>query len=122
MKPANPIVISITDQKVELTFNVDVQLPWFEGQFPVQPILPAVAQIDWVMHYAMLYLIEGFQFSSLVHVKFQKPLLPNTQIKLSLHWQVDSQLLSFHFEQLAGQDEATHSSISQGKIRLCPVG
>lgn len=28
---------------------------WFRGHFAVQPLLPGVAQIDWVMHYATTY-------------------------------------------------------------------
>lgn len=122
MKPINPLVVATTSEKVVLTLEVDGQLPWFDGHFPIQPILPAVAQIDWVMHYAMHYLTEGYQFSSLVQVKFQKPLLPDTRVQLSLHWHVDSHLLTFHFEHYRQQDEAERQSISQGKIRLCPIG
>ena len=39
-------------QHLEITFYLDPDLLWFKGHFAVQPLLPGVAQLDWVMHYA----------------------------------------------------------------------
>ena len=39
-------------QHLEIVLHLDPSLFWFQGHFAVQPLLPGVAQIDWVMHYA----------------------------------------------------------------------
>lgn len=39
-------------QQVEIVLHLDPSLFWFCGHFAVQPLLPGVAQMDWVMHYA----------------------------------------------------------------------
>lgn len=119
MKPSNPTLLSSTLDGVELVLDVNPDLFWFKGHFPVQPILPGVAQIDWVMHYAKQYLTAGYQFERIVQVKFKKPVLPNTQLRLSLHWQLDRRLLTFDFEKNTPQGEGSPLSYSQGKIRLC---
>ena len=121
MKPSNPILVSSTNDKVELILDVDADLFWFKWHFPIQPILPGVKQIDWVMHYAMHYLTQGYHFERIVQVKFKKPVLPSTRLYLTLDWQAERQLLTFHFERYSSQEDATPTSYSQGKIRLCPA-
>lgn len=116
MKPSNVILLSSSSEKAALKFWVDPALNWFEGHFPIQPILPGVAQIDWVMHYANQYLTANYHFESLVQVKFQAPLLPNSHVLMSLHWKLASTLLLFTLETIC---EEQRQPISQGKIRLC---
>ena len=36
--------------QVEIILHLDPSLFWFRGHFAVQPLLPGVAQMDWVMH------------------------------------------------------------------------
>ena len=89
---------------------------WFNGHFAVQPLLPGVAQLDWVMHYATTMLAPGWRFRSIQNVKFLAPLIPETTVTLQLTWQETSQVLTFCYQRHDGDARRTASS---GKIRLC---
>ena len=103
-------------QQVEIVLHLDPALFWFRGHFAVQPLLPGVAQMDWVMHYATTLLAPGWHFHSIQNVKFQAPLLPETIVTLILNWQEERQMLSFSYQRHDG--DARHTT-SSGKIRLC---
>ena len=96
---------------------LDPMLYWFNGHFAVQPLLPGVAQLDWVMHYATTLLAPGWRFRSIQNVKFLAPLIPETTVTLQLTWQENpSQVLTFCYQRHDG--DARHTA-SSGKIRLC---
>lgn len=103
-------------QQLEIVLHLDPSLFWFSGHFTVQPLLPGVAQLDWVMHYATTLLTPGWRFHSIQNVKFQAPLLPETTVTLTLSWQETRQLLTFSYQRHDG--DARHTT-SSGKIRLC---
>lgn len=94
---------------------LDPDLLWFKGHFAVQPLLPGVAQLDWVMHYAAA-LAPGYRFHSIQNVKFAAPLLPENTVTLLLAWQPEREMLTFSYQRHAGNERHTASS---GKIRLC---
>lgn len=116
MKPREIERHQAQPQQVEIVLHLDPDLPWFRGHFAVQPLLPGVAQLDWVMHYATTLLAPGWRFQSIQNVKFQAPLLPETTVTLSLSWQPERQILAFSYQRHDG--EARHTA-SSGKIRLC---
>lgn len=101
---------------VELHLRLDPTLFWFTGHFAVQPLLPGVAQLDWVMHYARELLVPEAQFHKIVNVKFQAPLLPENEVCLTLDWQPERNTLTFSYQRLCGEQRLPASS---GKIRLC---
>ncbi|HDR2159778.1 TPA: hydroxymyristoyl-ACP dehydratase [Enterobacter cancerogenus] len=103
-------------ESLEVVIYLDPSLFWFKGHFAVQPLLPGVAQLEWVMHYATRVLAPGFRFHSLQNVKFQAPLLPENTVTLSLTWNAERATLGFTFQRHAGDERHTASS---GKIRLC---
>lgn len=103
-------------QHLEIVLHLDPALFWFQGHFAVQPLLPGVAQLDWVMHYAITLLAPDYRFHSIQNVKFQAPLLPETTVTLILDWNSERQMLSFSYQRHDG--EARHTA-SSGKIRLC---
>lgn len=103
-------------QQLEIDLYLDPALFWFQGHFAVQPLLPGVAQLDWVMHYAATLLAPEYHFHSIQNVKFQSPLLPDTTVTLTLNWNVERQMLSFSYQRHDGEHRHTASS---GKIRLC---
>lgn len=103
-------------QQIEIVLYLAPSLFWFNGHFAVQPLLPGVAQMDWVMHYATTLLAPGWRFHSVQNVKFQLPLLPEATVTLTLNWQEERQMLSFSYQRHDG--EARHTA-SSGKIRLC---
>jgi 3-hydroxymyristoyl/3-hydroxydecanoyl-(acyl carrier protein) dehydratase len=68
------------------TWLVPAQLPYFEGHFPNNPILPAVAVID-----VSLQLIQKLQKKPHLQIreirttKFMSPITPNTTVHLAAH-------------------------------------
>ena len=84
----------VQPQEMEIVLYLDPMLYWFNGHFAVQPLLPGVAQLDWVM----------------------APLIPETTVTLQLTWQETSQVLTFCYQRHDG--DARHTA-SSGKIRLC---
>ncbi|WP_330984128.1 MULTISPECIES: hydroxymyristoyl-ACP dehydratase [Enterobacterales] len=116
MKPREIERLQAQPQELAVVLHLDPDLLWFQGHFDVQPLLPGVAQLDWVMHYATTLLAPGFRFHSIQNVKFQAPLLPETTVTLTLSWLAKKQLLSFSYQRHEGELRHTASS---GKIRLC---
>lgn len=101
---------------VTLTLQIDAGLFWFQGHFPDLPILPGVAQLDWVMHYGVSLLAPGKQFAAVDNIKFQQPVLPDSLLQLRIDWDAEKSRLSFRYSLLKDDGEQTASS---GKIVLC---
>ncbi|MBD2810064.1 hydroxymyristoyl-ACP dehydratase [Xenorhabdus sp. Vera] len=101
-----------------LQLYLDPALDWFHGHFPIQPLLPGVAQIDWVMHYAQTLLAPGWSFSSIEMVKFQLPLKPDDKLLLKIQWEEEKQLLIFNYSVKVPEGDE-YQTASQGKIKLC---
>lgn len=68
---------------LEITLYLDPDLLWFKGHFAVQPLLPGVAQLDRVMHYAAA-LPPGYRFHSIQNVKFAARCYRRTRSRCSL--------------------------------------
>ncbi|ALB68556.1 (3R)-hydroxymyristoyl-ACP dehydratase [Cronobacter dublinensis] len=105
-----------SSHQAEIVLRLDPTLFWFKGHFPVQPLLPGVAQLDWVMHYAQAILAPDYRFQGIQNVKFQAPLLPGCDVLLTLDWNEARNVLSFSYHRLAGETRVLSSS---GKIKLC---
>ncbi|APG20354.1 hydroxymyristoyl-ACP dehydratase [Kosakonia radicincitans DSM 16656] len=116
MKPHEVERRQVSPAHAEIDIQLEKDLFWFRGHFAVQPLLPGVAQLDWVMHYVALMLAPGYRFHSIQNVKFQAPLLPGNRVTLILDWQEQKQQLSFSYQRHVGEERHTCSS---GKIRLC---
>lgn len=113
-----PVELSRTADRRQATLalRADAGLFWFSGHFPGRPLLPGVAQLDWVMHYGSQLLAKGWRFSALDSIKFQQPIPPDSLLWLSMSWDADRALLSFSLR--LGPDEQSPIA-SSGKIRLC---
>ena len=103
-------------QHLEIVLYLDPALFWFQGHFAVQPLLPGVAQLDWVMHYATTLVAPEYRFHSIQNIKFQAPLLPDATVTLTLDWNAERQTLTFSYQRHDGEQRLLASS---GKIRLC---
>ena len=113
-----PVELS-REQEVDsavITLRADSDLFWFRGHFPAQPILPGVAQIDWVMHYGIALLAPRHRFSAIENVKFQQPVLPGATLVLTLRWQPATCRLLFDY---MTADDGGPQRVSSGKILLC---
>lgn len=117
MKPHESERRQPAPHQAEIELRLDPTLFWFQGHFAIQPLLPGVAQLDWVMRYANELLAPDFRFHSIQNVKFQAPLLPGNRLLLTLEWQEAREMLAFSYQRLA--DNGERFTASSGKIRLC---
>lgn len=106
----------VNGSRALIWLQVDADLFWFQGHFATLPLLPGVAQLDWVMHYTVALLAPGKVFSALESIKFQQPVPPGSQLQLELDWDEARSRISFRYA-LLRQDETL--SASSGKILLC---
>lgn len=116
MKPIELQRVQPEAGKLCLRLAVPATLSWFKGHFPTQPLLPGVAQLDWVMAWGA-ELAPGMRFSSIDSVKFQRPIVPQNELELNLQWDATRSVLSFTYLLLNEQGAVPASS---GKIKLCP--
>lgn len=49
--PADPIILAVRQNggQAEIDIEIPPDLRWFEGHFPMAPVLPGVVQLDWAM-------------------------------------------------------------------------
>ncbi len=67
-----------------LELEIKADLPFFNGHFPSQPIVPGAFQLEWVLGHCKRL---GFTFKDLTHikkVKFKSLMLPGTRVNLEI--------------------------------------
>lgn len=116
MKPIIEQSTQVHESQLCLHLRIPASLAWFRGHFPTQPLLPGVAQLDWVMAFGA-QLAPGLRFSAIDSVKFQRPVLPDSLLELNLRWDAAKSVLSFAYTLL---DAEERQPVSSGKIKLCP--
>lgn len=84
----------------EYRLEVPAELVWFDGHFPGDPILPAVVQIDWAIHYGRELGFDPDQFSGFSRLKFKQVIQPMTELRLVLT--AAEEKLRFTFESADG--------------------
>ncbi len=95
-----------SEDSVVLDLTIPENLYYFQGHFPQAPILPGVAQLDWVMFYLNRYFaIDTTKLSSVDVLKFQHIIRPSYQIELSLN-RLNNNKFEFSYHSEHGQ----HSS------------
>ncbi|WP_354686488.1 AMP-binding protein [Cupriavidus necator] len=84
--------------------DVGEHLAVFDGHFPGTPIVPGVAQIDWVMALApqRLPVPPRDRFLRLDVLKFQGVIRPGSQVRLDLEWLPEKASLAFRLTSAAG--------------------
>lgn len=105
----------VEPNKVALGVVFQLDSPYFDGHFPAFKILPAVAQIDWVMRFAQRYFGTEMKLSSLPRIKFMKPIQPELDIELVIEHFPEKKQLQFSFSGSGGSP-----AYSSGKIVLEP--
>jgi 3-hydroxymyristoyl/3-hydroxydecanoyl-(acyl carrier protein) dehydratase len=83
-----------------LYLHVPASLAWFDGHFPGDPILPAVVQIDWAIHFGTELGFDPARFSGMDRLKFRSVISPGTTLELRLEAAGDA--LRFSYESAAG--------------------
>lgn len=101
-----------------LRLELSPALFWFRGHFPDQPVLPGVAQLHWVDHFAREMLgLEG-AFSGMQSVKFIHPAVPGQTLRLELSWSAEKNQLRFTYRLDSPAPDQT--VVSSGKIQFSP--
>ena len=105
----------------ETIFSVDLELPkdlvWFDGHFPKKALLPGVAQLRWVLHYAALWL-GTIHLREIVTMKFVQPVLPLEHLQLRLtKGPPKDKVLTLQFEYLV-LSNSSETSVSFGRLKV----
>lgn len=109
--PRRPAVRVLSQEAGQVVLHVDIDaaLPQFQGHFLQHPVLPGVAQLDWVMLFARELLGLENVFAGIEGLKFQQVIRPGMAVELHLSYRAP--LLSFVYRSAQGQ----HAS---GKVRI----
>ena len=108
----------ITDDHATLLLQITPDIAYFEGHFNDFPLLAGVVQLDWAIYYAKQVLnVEG-AFSGMEVIKFQQPILPNTNVLLTLRWEEDKQKLYFSYTSKNASDNSIENNHASGRIKL----
>ncbi|OCG21455.1 MULTISPECIES: ApeI family dehydratase [unclassified Gilliamella] len=109
------INISNNSANIELTISPD--LFWFEGHFKSQPLLPGVAQLNWVIYYTQKYFDDSLCLLSVDVIKFQCPVIPEDRLMLHLTWHEKIKKLEFIYTFILPNNR--NKVASTGTLTLC---
>lgn len=98
-RPTEPEIRAIRPlaNGAEFDLFIPPEIAYIDGHFPGRPIVPGVAQIDWVVKLAMRHLNSPIETAQEFRVKFRRLTVPNTVVTLSLHQTVPSRRLDFQY-------------------------
>lgn len=104
MNLSEPIVteqtLSETGARLELV--VPGGLLYFRGHFPDKPVLPGVVQVHWAVLLAGRYLGKTGAFKGVTNLKFQRIIVPDQRVDLSLEYSAAKHALIFSYSSEAG--------------------
>ncbi|AGH79963.1 (3R)-hydroxymyristoyl-ACP dehydratase [Psychromonas sp. CNPT3] len=103
---------SVSENEATLVLKIEDNIAYFSGHFDENPILAGVVQLDWAIYYANKFFACGDVFLGMEVIKFQQPILPNTEIILTLRWQEDKQKLYFDYS------DSEQVKYASGRIKL----
>ncbi|GAB3246083.1 AMP-binding protein [Chitinimonas naiadis] len=96
-------LLSHTEAQALLRVEVAASLPYFDGHFPVAPILPGVAQLEIALLFGRELFPVAPVFLRMEAIKFQQVITPGMAVELELGFNAEKQSLSFKFSSVAGQ-------------------
>ncbi|OCG02247.1 ApeI family dehydratase [Gilliamella sp. wkB112] len=111
------ITLNINQHQADIELNIPPDLFWFKGHFVSQPLLPGVAQLNWVIYYAQKFFNANLALSSVEVIKFQCPILPEDHLLLHIEWNTQTQKLLFSYTFIT--PENINKVASSGKLTLC---
>lgn len=95
------------------TATIEMEIPatsdFFNGHFESFKLLPAVAQVNFVMKLAHKYLNAPLSMQKIQRTKFTSPILPDTKVILELSYDKDSGRIAFNFSSSEGKKYSSGS-------------
>ncbi|MEC4726853.1 thioester dehydrase [Shewanella sp. D64] len=84
IKSCLPRILSsqIMEETIEWRLFIDAELPFFNGHFPEQAVLPGVTQLDWAIRMGCEHFGYPSEVASLEVLKFQQLMLPDSEVTL----------------------------------------
>ncbi|MFZ9036082.1 MAG: hypothetical protein ACO2ZM_08195 [Francisellaceae bacterium] len=111
MKKPQIIDMTHSENQVDIRLKISADLDYFQGHFVEQPILPGVAQLDFVIDFAQkIWSIDKKNIKAILQLKFIRVILPDDRLTLVL--KRHEEMLSFHYSDNVGR------MVSMGKIRV----
>jgi 3-hydroxymyristoyl/3-hydroxydecanoyl-(acyl carrier protein) dehydratase len=80
----HPSHIRSVDPIFELDFKIPTSLPYYEGHFPDNPVLPAVAIIDFSLIALEKIFNTRYSLRKIQSAKFKKPIFPGSNISIQI--------------------------------------
>jgi len=77
-------ILEKNDDSVSLTFTVPKENAYYDGHFPGNPILPAVAQMEIIVRFADQFFGTGIFVSRIKRMKFNKIITPGLPLLLRI--------------------------------------
>lgn len=87
---------------VVLEVEIAADSPYFDGHFTEAPILPGVAQLDWVVLFGREFFTLPPKFLRMEAVKFQQVIKPGAPIEMVMQFEAARGRLSFTLSSVAG--------------------
>lgn len=106
-------------ERAQLCLDVYADIAGFQGHFPTAPILPGVVQIDWASHFAATVLGQRDPVLSVDRLKFTKPILPDSEVYLSLRYCARANTTEFRFFEIDA--DKVEWVCSQGRLHHAQV-
>lgn len=88
-------IIEKTDNQLTLKVFIPSGSDYFDGHFPQFKLLPAVAQIDLVVHYVHKYFGTKLCTAAIKRFKFSDKILPDTELLFKIKFDRESLKVSF---------------------------
>ncbi len=113
--PEDRVDVLSAEVTAPATLSMRVRFPetsvFFDGHFPEFHLLPAVAQVDFAMHWARQYLGTSLKLAKIPRIKFTRPILPEKIILAELSYAAGTSRLTFRYT-----EEETGAVCASGSI------
>ncbi len=110
-----PEILSTFFEENRWTYNLvfPENYRYFDGHFSELKLLPAVAQIDWVIRASEIRTGHSLPLREIPRLKFKNPIYPGSEVKLIISYRKDKGQLHFEYKSPDGS-----SVFSGGKLYL----
>lgn len=123
IKSSLPKILSshTSDESIEWRLRIDADLPFFNGHFPEQAVLPGVTQLDWAIRMGCQHFGYPNDIATLEVLKFQQLMLPDSEVTLQISLNAAKTKLIFSYfdgDKRFGSGRIALSATSLAKVEI----